>query len=86
MEVKHHRLAEEPIVTEIKVLREELLTEATGPAAQMNSQHSRVNDYRALSRAVIDLRLAWLYVFIDAIVYLFGAQRPHFTLTCCGAG
>lgn len=28
---------------------------------------------------MIDLRLAWLFVFIDAIVYLFGEQRlPEF--------
>lgn len=31
-----------------------------------------VNDYWPLSRAVIDLRPALLFVFIDAIVYLFG--------------
>lgn len=41
----------------------------------MNSQQNRVNDYRALSGTVIDLRQAWLFVFIDAIVYLFAAQR-----------
>lgn len=40
----------------------------------MNSQQNRVNDYRALSDTVIDLRQAWLFVFIDAIVYLFAAQ------------
>lgn len=45
------------------------------PAVKMNSQQNRVNDYRVLSRAVIDLRLAWVFMFIDAIVYLFGAQR-----------
>ena len=57
------------------MLRAELLTEAIGPAAKMNSQQNRVNDCRPLSRAVIDLRLAMLSVFIDAIVYLFGARR-----------
>lgn len=47
----------------------------------MNSQQNTVNDYQALSDAVIDLRQAWLFVFIDAIVYLFGAQRlPGFYL------
>lgn len=45
------------------------------PAVKMNSQQNRVNDYRALSQTVIDLRLAWVFMFIDAIVYLFGAQR-----------
>lgn len=45
-----------------------------GPAVKMNSQQNRVNDYRALSQTVIDLRLAWVFMFIDAIVYLFGAQ------------
>lgn len=61
--------------SEIKVLRAELLTEVIGPAVKMNSQQNRVNDYRGLSRAVIDLRLAWLFVFIDAIVYLFGGTE-----------
>lgn len=40
----------------------------------MNSQQNKVNDYSLLSCAVIDLRLAMFSVFIDAIVYLFGAQ------------
>lgn len=62
-------------VREIKALGAELLTEEIRPAVKMNSQQNRVNDYRALSQTVIDLRLAWLSVFIDAIVYLFGAQR-----------
>lgn len=43
---------------EIKMLRAELLTEVIGPAVKMNSQQNRVNDYRVLSRTVIDLRLA----------------------------
>lgn len=49
-----------------------------GPAAKMNSQENRVNDYGPLSHAVIDLRLAMVSVFIDAIVYLFGARRLRF--------
>lgn len=57
------------------MLRAELLTEGIGPAVKMNSQQNRVNDYRALSHTVIDLRLAWLFVFIDAIVYLFGGTE-----------
>lgn len=68
-----------PVMTEgpieIKELGAELLTEGIRPAVKMNSQQNKVNDYRALSQTVIDLRLAWLFVFIDAIVYLFGAQR-----------
>lgn len=69
----------------MKVLRAELLTEVIGPAVKINSQQNRVNDYRALSRTVIDLRLPWVFVFIDAIVYLFGAQRllEFFSLTGC---
>lgn len=44
----------------------------------MNSQQNAVNDYRTLSQTVIDLRLAWLFVFIDAIVYLFGPHEDSF--------
>lgn len=66
-------MTEGPI--EIKALGAELLTEGIRPAVKMNSQQNKVNDYRALSQTVIDLRLAWLFMFIDAIVYLFGAQR-----------
>lgn len=65
------------------MLRAELLTEVIGLAVKMNSQQNRVNDYRALSRTVIDLRLAQVFVFIDAIVYLFGAQGILFSLTRC---
>lgn len=48
---------------------------AADGAVRMNSQQNGVNDYRGLSPTVIDLRLAWIFMFIDAIVYLFGAQR-----------
>lgn len=65
------------------MLRAELLTEVIGPAVKMNSQQNRVNDYCPLSHTVIDLRLAMVSVFIDAIVYLFGAQRLLFSLTGC---
>lgn len=58
----------------------ELLTEGIKPAIKMNSQQKKVNDYRLLSQAVIDLRLALLFMFIDAIVYLFGGRR-HFTFS-----
>lgn len=64
------------------MLRAELLTEAIGLAVKMNSQQNRVNDYSPLSHTVIDLRLAMVFVFIDAIVYLFSAQRLLF----CPAG
>lgn len=58
------------------MLGAELLTEGIGPAVKTNSQQNRVNDYRALSsHTVIDLRLAWVFMFIDAIVYLFGGTE-----------
>lgn len=57
------------------MLRAELLTGVIGPAVKMNSQQNRVNDYRALSQTVIDLRLAWVFMFIDTIVYLFGGTE-----------
>lgn len=65
---------------EIVVLRTELLTEGIKPPIKMNSQQKKVNDYWLLSQAVIDLRLALLFMFIDAIVYLFGDRR-HFTFS-----
>lgn len=40
------------------MLGAELLTGVIETAVKMNSQQNRVNDYRALSRAVIDLRRA----------------------------
>lgn len=59
-----------------KRARAELLTEGIRPAVKMNSQQNTVNDYRGLiTHTVIDLRCAWLFMFIDAIVYLFGARR-----------
>lgn len=73
-------------IAEIKVLRAELLTGAIGPAVKMNSQQNTVNDYGALSQTVIDLRLTWVFMFIDAIVYLFGAERLPWACGLTGPG
>lgn len=54
-----------------------------GPASRLKKatlSKNMVNDCRSLSWPVIDSRPARPRVFIDAIVYLFGAQRlPDFT-------
>lgn len=57
---------------EIKVLKTELLTGGIVTSVEMNYQQNRVNDSWVLSDAVIDWLHAWLFMFIDAIVYLFG--------------